>query len=47
MPEDSIMIYAKSGVIYLRAKKPVNVITIEKKGSISKNFFQKPVMVEV
>ena len=42
-----MMMYAKLDVIYLRAKNPVNVIIIEKNGSIIKKVFQKPLIVEV
>jgi hypothetical protein len=41
------MIYAKLDDMYLSAKKPVNVINMEKKGSIIKNLFQDPFIVEV
>jgi len=39
--------YTKLDVTYPSAKKPVNVMMIEKKGSIIRNFFQSPLIVEV
>ena len=40
------MTYEKLAVTYRRTKKPPNVIMIEKKGSIIKNSFKVPFMIE-